>query len=69
MVRHLTDLAFLSPEEIPAAFGMLKMVMPVETKPLVDWFEDVYVNGKERSKYYGRLRKTIDWTFHAPLTL
>lgn len=57
MVRHLTALAFLPPDEIPIAFALLRKIMPEEAKPLVEWFDDVYVNGREKIRF-GRTVRT-----------
>lgn len=48
MVRHLTALAFLPPDEIPIAFAILKKIMPEEAKLMVEWFDDVYMLIAER---------------------
>src|SRR4051794_13408212 len=48
MLRHLFALAFLSPEEIPEAFNILKLEMPPETNEVIQWFEDNYVHARIR---------------------
>lgn len=39
-------LAFLPPEEIGPAFRKLKLMMPQELEPLVEYFENNWVLGK-----------------------
>ena len=46
MMRHLFALAFLPSQEIPAAFDILKPIMPLEANGVVQWFEDNYIYGK-----------------------
>ena len=46
MMRHLFALAFLPSQEIPAAFDILKPIMPLEANGVVQWFEDNYIHGK-----------------------
>ena len=41
-------LAFLSPQEIPEAFDILKLEMPPEANEVVQWFKDNYVHGRIR---------------------
>jgi len=48
ILRHLFALAFLSPQEIPEAFDILKLEMPPEANDVVQWFEDNYVHGRIR---------------------
>ena len=44
MLQHLFALAFLPPQEIPAAFDILKPIMPLEANNVVQWFEDNYIH-------------------------
>ncbi|RGB27103.1 hypothetical protein C1646_630756 [Rhizophagus diaphanus] len=46
MLRHLYALSFLPPQEIPAAFDILKSIMPQEANEVVQWFEENYVLGR-----------------------
>ncbi|CAB4377153.1 unnamed protein product [Rhizophagus irregularis] len=46
MLRHLYALSFLPPQEIPAAFDILKSIMPQEANEVVQWFEENYVSGR-----------------------
>lgn len=55
-IRHLTALAFLTPQEIPGAFAMLRKIMPEDAKELIEWFDDFYVNGKEKRRYGRKIR-------------
>ena len=48
MLRHLFALAFLPPEEILAAFNILKLEMPPETNEVIQQFEDNYAHGRIR---------------------
>ena len=48
LIRQIPALAFLSPDDIPAAFDELKSHMPVEANEIVRWFEDNYVHGRIR---------------------
>jgi hypothetical protein len=45
MLWHLFILVFLSSQEIPAAFNILKSIMPLEVNNVV-WFKDNYIHGK-----------------------
>jgi hypothetical protein len=51
LIRHIPALAFLPPDDIPAAFDQLKNNIPVEANGVVQWFEDNYV--------YGRIRRVL----------
>ncbi|CAG8603456.1 4916_t:CDS:1, partial [Dentiscutata erythropus] len=44
----ISTLAFLPPNEIPAALSAIKNGMPDEANNLVNWFEENYVLGRER---------------------
>jgi hypothetical protein len=46
LLRHLYALSFLPSQEIPAAFNLLKSVMPQEANEVVQWFEENYVFGR-----------------------
>ena len=41
-------MAFLPPDEIPAAFDILKPLIPSVANNVVQWFEDNYVHGRIR---------------------
>lgn len=45
-MRHILALAYLKPEDIPAAFELIRReVLPNESKEVADWFSKYYVNG------------------------
>ncbi|KAL0829666.1 hypothetical protein ABMA28_003172 [Loxostege sticticalis] len=45
-MRHILALAYLKPEDIPAAFELIRReVLPNESKEVADWFRKYYVNG------------------------
>jgi len=48
LIRHIPALAFLPPNDIPAAFDELKGHLPSEANVIVQWFEDNYVHGRVR---------------------
>jgi hypothetical protein len=48
LIRHIPALAFLPPNEIPAAFNELKTNMPAEANEIMEWFENYYVHGRAR---------------------
>ena len=50
VMRHIPALAFLPPDEIPAAFDELRDNISLEANGVIRWFEDNYV--------YGRIRRT-----------
>lgn len=50
LIRHIPALAFLPPEDIPAAFDELKRHIPEEASLIVQWFEDNYVHGRIRRR-------------------
>ena len=50
VMRHIPALAFLPPDEIPAAFDELRDNISLEANGIIRWFEDNYV--------YGRIRRT-----------
>lgn len=53
-LRHIVALAYLTPEEIPDAFKVLKeKVLPEEAETVVHWFETYYVHGKKISRTKG----------------
>lgn len=54
LIRHISALAFLKPEEIPIAFEMLRLIMPKEALELMEWFDINYVTGRKK-KMYGKL--------------
>jgi hypothetical protein len=47
-IRHILALAFLPPDDIPAAFDQLKDDIPPEANEIVEWFEEYYVHGRTR---------------------
>jgi hypothetical protein len=47
-IRHIPALAFLPPDDIPAAFDQLKDHIPPEANEIVEWFEEYYVHGRTR---------------------
>ena len=47
-IRHIPALAFLPPDDIPAAFDELKDHIPQEANEIVRWFEEYYVHGRAR---------------------
>ncbi|CAJ0830968.1 10569_t:CDS:2 [Entrophospora sp. SA101] len=47
-IRHIPALAFLPPDDIPAAFDQLKDDIPPEANEIVEWFEEYYVHGRTR---------------------
>lgn len=51
LIRHIPALAFLPPDEIPAAFDELRGHIPLEANEIIQWFEDNYV--------YGRIRRQL----------
>ena len=51
LMRHISALAFLPPDEIPAAFDELRGHIPLEANEIIQWFEDNYV--------YGRIRRQL----------
>lgn len=61
-IRHIPALAFLPPDDIPAAFEELRTNMPAEANGIMEWFQDYYI--------YGRVRRTLrngSVVRHAPL--
>lgn len=48
--RQFLALAFLSADEIPQAFGLLKATLPKELEQFANWFEENYVLGRIRKK-------------------
>lgn len=48
IIRHIPALAFLPPDDIPAAFDELKNHIPPEANAVVQWFEENYVHGRIR---------------------
>jgi MULE transposase domain len=48
LIRHIPALAFLSHDNIPAAFDELKTIMPEEADRIMEWFEIYYIRGKIR---------------------
>lgn len=53
-LRHIVALAYLTPEEIPDAFILLKeKVLPEEAEPIIEWFETYYVQGRKKSQSKG----------------
>jgi MULE transposase domain/FLYWCH zinc finger domain len=48
LIRHIPALAFLPPNDIPAAFDELKGHIPPEANEIVEWFENNYVHGRIR---------------------
>ena len=58
LMRHLPALAFLSPLEIPAAFNELREVMPPEANEVVNYFDEIYVNGRIRSQVNDVIRRS-----------
>lgn len=45
-MRHILALAYLKPEDVPAAFDLIRReVLPKESKTVADWFSKYYVNG------------------------
>ncbi|CAG8456651.1 11276_t:CDS:1 [Dentiscutata heterogama] len=51
LIRCISALAFLPPEEIPSAFDELKLHIPPEASRIVQWFEETYVYGRVRHVY------------------
>ncbi|PKK63639.1 hypothetical protein RhiirC2_788617, partial [Rhizophagus irregularis] len=45
---HLTALAFLPSSEIPDAFDQIKLLMPLNTQEVVQYFENNYICGRRR---------------------
>ena len=45
LIRHIPALAFLPPDEIPAAFDELRGHIPLEANEIIQWFEDNCVYG------------------------
>ncbi|CAH1768869.1 9668_t:CDS:1, partial [Entrophospora sp. SA101] len=45
---YIPALAFLPPDDIPAAFDQLKDDIPPEANEIVEWFEEYYVHGRTR---------------------
>lgn len=55
-IRHLPALAYLSPEEIPAAFRLLEEnVLPKKAEKVTEWFRKYYVEGPFKLKQTGHL--------------
>ena len=50
LIRHIPALAFLPPDDIPAAFDELKANMPVEANEIIEWFECYYIRGRVRRR-------------------
>ena len=48
LIRQIPALAFLPPDNIPAAFDQLRNNIPPEADDIVHWFEDTYVHGRRR---------------------
>ena len=44
LIRHISALAFLSPQEIPDAFDAVKALLPSDAEPIIQWFENNYVH-------------------------
>lgn len=53
-------LAFIPPDNIPAAFDELKGIFPPEAEEVVQWFEDNYVHGwiRRRNQKNGTIIRT-----------
>ncbi|CAF4789933.1 unnamed protein product [Rotaria sp. Silwood1] len=48
LIRHIPALAFLSPLEISDAFDELKVILPSDAEPIIQWFKNNYVHGRHR---------------------
>ncbi|CAF1547505.1 unnamed protein product [Rotaria sordida] len=58
LIRHIPALAFLSPLEIPDAFDELKVILPSDAEPIIQWFENNYVYGRvKRILRNGRVQR------------
>ncbi|CAF1501177.1 unnamed protein product, partial [Rotaria sordida] len=58
LIRHISALAFLSPLEIPDAFDELKVILPSDAEPTIQWFENNYVYGRvKRILRNGRVQR------------
>ncbi|CAF1509331.1 unnamed protein product [Rotaria sordida] len=58
LIRHISALAFLSPLEIPDAFDELKVILPSDAEPIIQWFENNYVYGRvKRILRNGRVQR------------
>ena len=44
LIRHISALAFLSPQEIPDTFDAVKALLPFDAEPIIQWFENNYVH-------------------------
>jgi len=47
LIRQIPALAFLSPDNIPAAFEQLRNNILTEADDIVHWFEDMYIHGRQ----------------------
>ncbi|CAF0824457.1 unnamed protein product [Rotaria sp. Silwood1] len=58
LIRHIPALAFLSPLEISDAFDELKVILPSDAEPIIQWFENNYVHGRvKRILRNGRVQR------------
>ncbi|CAF0868187.1 unnamed protein product [Rotaria sordida] len=58
LIRHIPALAFLSPLEISDAFDELKVILPPDAEPIIQWFENNYVHGRvKRILRNGRVQR------------
>ena len=48
-MHHIIALAFLLPEEIPAAFDQVKLILPENTVRITEYFEEYYIRGRVRN--------------------
>ncbi|CAF2374898.1 unnamed protein product [Rotaria sp. Silwood2] len=58
LIRHIPALAFLSPLEIPDAFDELKVILPSDAEPIIQWFENNYAHRRiKRILRNGRVQR------------
>ncbi|CAF4247052.1 unnamed protein product [Rotaria sp. Silwood2] len=58
LIRHSPALAFLSPLEIPDAFDELKVILPSDAEPIIQWFENNYAHRRiKRILRNGRVQR------------
>lgn len=62
-LKHISALPYIPASEIPAVFNQIQeKVLPVEAKPIIDWFSKCYVTGTYKKKEEKKSPQKVTYT-------